>query len=70
MTNVCDVPNTDLIKEMLKGMLSRDIQKATECLHRVFREGHSTFDILNIMYKVLLGMEQDISKKKFLEIMQ
>ena len=36
----------------------------------MFKEGHSTYDIVNIMYKVVLQMESEVSKQRFMEIMK
>lgn len=55
---------------MILCAYNRDLNSALEIVHGIFREGHSTYDIVNTIYKILVGMENEMEKMKLLEILK
>jgi DNA polymerase III delta prime subunit len=60
-----------MIKEIFKLVMnSKDINKSVMLLHQIFKEGYSTYDIVNSMYKVVMQIESELNKQKFMELMK
>ena len=64
--NICDAPNAALIKDMIMHAYHRNIDPALRIVHNIFRDGHSTYDIVNTIYKILVGMENELEKPRLL----
>lgn len=69
MIDICDYPNTDMIKEIFRLTAKRDINKIIPIVRALFKQGHSTYDIVSIILKVLVQMEQEIGKQRFMDLM-
>jgi replication factor C subunit 2/4 len=68
--NICDAPNAAQIKEMIMHAYSANVNAALAIIHQIFKEGHSTYDIVNTIYKVLVSMENDLERQKLLEVLR
>jgi len=55
---------------MLMHAYHHNISSALRIVHGIFREGHSTYDIVNTIYKIMVGMETELEKPKLLEILK
>lgn len=58
-----------MIKEIFRLVISKNINKIIPLVRQLFKQGHSTYDIVSIILKVLVQMEQEIGKQRFMEWM-
>lgn len=48
----------------------RDINKALLKMHAVYEQGHSVYDIVSTIHKVLMTMEAEIRKEVLFEMLK
>lgn len=68
--HICDAPSADEIKEILKLAEAKDINTALIRMHAVYEQGHSVYDIVSTIHKVLMTMEQEIRKDVLFEMLK
>ena len=68
--HICDAPSADEIKEILKLAESKEINKALLRMHEIYEQGHSVYDIVGTIHRVLMTMEQEINREVLFEMLK
>ena len=58
------------MKDILRTANEGKIHVALKKMHKLFEDGHSSFDISNGFYKILSEMEGEIKREKIYEMMK
>jgi replication factor C subunit 2/4 len=68
--HICDAPSIEEIKAILRLAEGRRIHEAVKRMHEIYEQGYSVFDIVGMIHKVLLTMEEEIKREKLFEMLK
>ena len=68
--HICDAPSIEEIKSILRLAVCKRAHESFRKMHEIYEQGYSVFDIVGIIHRVLLTMEDEIHKDKLFEMLR